>query len=268
MRGTPAPVLMKAIRRTLSILLLLCLSISLTSCLGKAEETDLDKVYQADLYSFVSTHKGDDHSVCKSSLDNTEKYTLGVHIPVTGIKEADFFLSSLADTAEKEFRSAMSSASPAADGSKGVLFGDYIIEKNNQHVSVLMTFRSRFPDKDPVTEYHSVFATLDDGKVLSLGDLFGSPYLSPLADLLSEKLEADSQLTPYLGEDYYSRLSLTDASAAAFQVKGSEVTLYFNAKTILPDYSSPVVLTLEKTEIAPLLADGMYQKLFDDGAQG
>ena len=259
---------MKTFRRTLAILLVLCLFVPLSSCLGKAEEEDLDKVYKADLYSFVSTHKGDDHSVCKSSLDNTEKYTLGVHIPVTGIEEADFFLSSMADAAEKEFRSAMSASSLAADGSKGVLFGDYSLAKNSQHVSILMTFRSRFPDKDPVTEYHSVFATFADGKVLSLGDLFGSPYLSPLADLLSAKLEADPLLTPYLGKDYYSRLSLTDASAAAFQVKGNEVSLYFNAGTILPEYSSPVILTLEKAEIAPLLADGMYQKLFDDGAQG
>ena len=133
---------MKTFRRTLAILLVLCLFVPLSSCLGKAEEEDLDKVYKADLYSFVSTHKGDDHSVCKSSLDNTEKYTLGVHIPVTGIEEADFFLSSMADAAEKEFRSAMSASSPAADGSKGVLFGDYSYAKNSQHVSILMTFRS------------------------------------------------------------------------------------------------------------------------------
>jgi len=259
---------MKRLQRLAALSLALCLVLTLSSCLGKAEEEDLDKVYKADLYSFVSTHKGDDGSVCKSSLDNTEKYTLGVHIPVTGVEEADFFLSSLADTAEKEFRSAMSSSQPSEDGSKGVLFGDYVYSKTGQYVSVLMVFRSRFPDKDPVTEYHSVFATLSDGKVLSLGDLFGSPYLSPLADLLAGKLSADPLLTPHLGEDYYSRLSLTDASAAAFQVKGNELTLYFNAGTILPDYSSPVVLTFTKSEISPLLADGMYQKIFDDGAQG
>ena len=42
----------------------------------------------------------------------------------------------------------MSASSPAADGSKGVLFGDYSLAKNSQHVSILMTFRSRFPVPD------------------------------------------------------------------------------------------------------------------------
>ena len=259
---------MKTLRRGTALLLAALMLFGLSSCLGQAEEEDLDKVYTADLYAYVSTHKGDDRSVCKSSLANTDKYTLGVHVPVTGVEEADFFLTTMADTAEKEFRSAMSASNASSDGSKGVLFGDYDLSKTGQYVSVLMTFRSRFPDRDPVTEYHSVFATFADGKVLSLGDLFGSPYLSPLADLLSARLAADPLLTPHLGEDYYSRLSLTDASTAAFQIRGSDVTLYFNANTILPDYSSPVILTFTKTELSPLLADGMYQRIFDDGAQG
>ena len=259
---------MKKTARIPALVLAVFLLFSLASCLERAEGEDLDKIYTPDLFAYVSHHKEDDGSVCKSSLDNTDRYTLGVHIPVTGAEEADFFLSSLADTAEKEFRSAISSAEPSSDGSKGVLFGDYSLSRTGQYISVLMTFRSRFPDKDPVTEYHSVFCTLSDGKVLSLGDLFGSPYLSPLADLLSAKLQADPLLTPHLGEDYFSRLSLTDASTAAFQIKGGEITLYFNGNTILPEYSSPVILHLSKSELSPLLVDGMYQRLFDDGAQG
>lgn len=202
--------------RIVSLLLAASLLFSLCSCLGRAKEEDFDKIYTADPYAYVSTHKGRDKSDYQSSLYNGDKYTIGIHVPVTGSEEADYFLSSLADTAEKDFKNAMASLSRGEDGSKGVLYGDYTLNRTSKYVSVLMTFQTRLPDKDPTTEYYSVFYTLSDGKLMTLGDVFESPYLSPLTDLILSVLNEDKNLSLHMGEDFYSRLSLTDASVASF----------------------------------------------------
>lgn len=258
---------MKSIR-LVSILTAVSLLFALCSCLDRAREEDYDKIYTADPYAYVSTHKGKDKNEYQSSLFNGEKYTIGIHVPVTGAEEVDYFLSSLAETAEKDFKNAMSPLSRGEDGSKGVLYGDYILNRTSKYVSVLMTFQTRLPDKDPVTEYYSVFYTLADQKLMTLGDIFDSSYLSPLADLIISALKEDKNLSLHMGEDFYSRLSLTDASATSFFMTDDALTLYFNGDTILTDYSSPLTLSFGKELINPLLPSGMYEKIYEDGALG
>ena len=254
--------------RILSLFVSLLLLFSLTSCLGRGKEVDLDKVYTADPYAYVSTHKGGDKCEYQSSLFNGDKYTIGIHVPVTGVEEADYFLSSLAETAEKDFKNAMSSLSRSEDGSKGVLYGDYLFNRTSKYVSVLMVFQTRLPEKDPTTEYYSVFYTLNDSKLMTLGDIFETPYLSPLADLIISVLKEDQNLSLHMGEDYYSRLSLTDAATASFFMTDDALTLYFNGDTILTDYSSPLTFSFGKDLINPLLPSGAYELLYEDGAVG
>lgn len=252
--------------RFLSLALVLCLVLSLCSCLKIAEGDTSDKVYTADLYAYVSTHKGNEGYETKSTLYNSDRYTVGIHTPVLGLEEADFFLDTLITTMANDFKDTMATIDKPEDGSKGVLFGDYSIHATTRYVSVLMTYQIRYPGKDPVTEYQSVFYSIDDQTILTLGDLLGTPTLAGVAELIIASLESDQNLSLHMGEDYFSKLSLTDASVAAFFMQDGGITLYFNANTILDSYTGPLTFFYEKSTLTSVLAEGVYQRIYDDSA--
>lgn len=252
--------------RLLPLLLIFCLVFSLCSCLKIAEGDTSDKVYTADLYAYVSTHKGNEGYETKSTLYNSDRYTVGIHTPVLGMEEADFFLDTMTETMSNVFKDTMASLEKSEDGSKGVLFGDYSISATSMYVSVLMTYQIRYPGQDPITEYQSVFYSIADQTILTLGDLLGTPTLAGVAELIIASLEGDENLALHMGEDYFSRLSLTDASVASFFLQKDGITLYFNANTILDAYTGPLTFFYEKATFTPVLADGMYQRIYDDSA--
>ncbi|MBE6998688.1 MAG: hypothetical protein E7428_00700 [Ruminococcaceae bacterium] len=254
------------ISRLLPLFLVFCLMVSLCSCLKIAEGDTSDKVYTADLYAYVSTHKGGDGYETKSTLYNSDRYTVGIHTPVLGMEEADFFLDTMTESIVNDFKDTMSTVDKPEDGSKGVLFGDYSIHATAKYVSVLMTYQIRYPGKDPITEYRSVFYSIADQTILTLADLLGTPNLAGAAQLIIASLESDQNLALHMGEDYFSKLSLTDASVAAFFLQDGGITLYFNANTILDAYTSPLTFFYEKATFTSVLAEGMYQRIYDDSA--
>lgn len=241
----------------ISVLLLL------SCCGGKVDQGAADKGYTADLYAYVATHKGDDALKYKSTLSDTDIYTIGIHVPKTASDAADSFLSLLVKSCVNDFKNSISTAEQTEDTGKGILYGDYTVNQTEKYTSILMNFNIRIPGNDPVTEYYSVCYTNSDGALITFGDLVGSTYLSPVSDLLIKSFQNDEDYSQHLSDTFLTDLSMTSASAASFTV-GDGITVYFNANTVLPDYGSAITLHYTTEEFLPCFADGIYIRLFDD----